>query len=61
MDKLGEIISRVERRRKWTPEQKVKILTEVLQPGATAWQTGVPYFVGVWVLRRPAAMRRPTI
>jgi transposase len=25
----------VERRRKWTPEQKVKILTEVLQPGAT--------------------------
>jgi transposase len=35
MDKLGEIISRVERRRKWTPEQKVKILTEVLQPGAT--------------------------
>ena len=35
MDKLGEIISRVERRRKWTPEQKVKILTEVLKPGAT--------------------------
>ena len=34
MDKLGEIISRVERRRKWTPEQKVKILTEVLK-GAT--------------------------
>src|SRR5262245_55478892 len=34
MDKLGEIISRVERRRKWTPEQKVKILTEVLN-GAT--------------------------
>jgi transposase len=33
MDK-GEIISRVERRRKWTPEQKVKILTEVLK-GAT--------------------------
>jgi transposase len=31
MDKLGEIISRVERRRKWTPEQKVKILTEVLK------------------------------
>jgi hypothetical protein len=25
------IISRVERRRKWTPEQKVKILTEVLK------------------------------
>src|SRR5262245_36333417 len=35
MDKLGEIISRVERRRKWTPEQKVKILTEVLEPEAT--------------------------
>src|SRR5262245_20275658 len=34
MDKLGEIISRVERRRKWAPEQKVKILTEVLK-GAT--------------------------
>jgi transposase-like protein len=34
MDKLGEIISRVERRRKWTPEQKVEILTEVLK-GAT--------------------------
>ena len=34
MDKLGEIISRVERRRKWTAEQKVKILTEVLK-GAT--------------------------
>src|SRR5262245_62012120 len=34
MDKLGEIISRVERRRKWTPEQKVKILTEVFK-GAT--------------------------
>jgi len=33
MDKLGEIISRVERRRKWTAEQKVKILTEVLKPG----------------------------
>jgi len=32
---LGEIISRVERRRKWTPEQKVKILTAVLKPGAT--------------------------
>ena len=36
MDKLGEIISRVERRRKWTPEQKVKILTEMLKPGTTA-------------------------
>jgi transposase len=35
MDKLGEIISRVERRRKWTAEQKVKILTEMLKPGAT--------------------------
>jgi transposase len=35
MDKVGEIISRVERRRKWTPERKVKILTEALEPGAT--------------------------
>ena len=35
LDKIGEIISRVERRRKWTAEQKVKILTEVLKPGAT--------------------------
>ena len=30
----GEIISRVERRRRWTSEQKVKILTEALEPGA---------------------------
>jgi transposase len=29
----GEIISRVERRRRWTSEQKLKILTEALQPG----------------------------
>jgi transposase len=29
-----EIISRVERRRRWTSEQKAKILTEALQPGA---------------------------
>jgi transposase len=35
MDRVGEIISRVERRRQWTPEQKVKLLTEALQPGAT--------------------------
>jgi len=35
VDKLGEIISRVERRRKWTPQQKIKILTEVLEPEAT--------------------------
>jgi transposase len=35
MDRAGEIISRVERRRQWTPEQKVKILTEALEPGAT--------------------------
>ena len=35
MDKVGEIISRVERRRKWTPERKVEILTEALEPGAT--------------------------
>jgi transposase-like protein len=34
MDKLGEIIAPVERRRKSTPEQKVKVLTEVLK-GAT--------------------------
>jgi transposase len=32
---VGEIISRVERRRKWSSEQKVKILTEALEPGAT--------------------------
>lgn len=31
----GEIISRVERRRRWSSEQKVKILTETLEPGAT--------------------------
>lgn len=35
MDRAGEIISRVERRRQWTSEQKVKILTEALEPGAT--------------------------
>jgi transposase len=35
MDRMGEIISRVERRRKWTPEQKIKALTEALEPGAT--------------------------
>ena len=33
---MGEIISRVERRRKRTAEQKVKILIEVLDPKATA-------------------------
>jgi len=31
----GEIISRVERRRRWSCEQKVRILTEALGPGAT--------------------------
>src|SRR5215475_13523260 len=35
MDMVGEIISRVERRRKWNSEEKVKILTEALEPGAT--------------------------
>jgi len=30
----SEIISRVERRRRWTSEQKLKILTEALEPGA---------------------------
>jgi transposase len=35
MDKVGEIISRVERRRRWPSEQKVRILTEALRPGAT--------------------------
>jgi transposase len=29
----GEIIARVERRRRWTSEQKLKILTEALRPG----------------------------
>jgi transposase len=32
---VEEIISRVERRRKWGSEEKVKILTEALEPGAT--------------------------
>lgn len=35
MDRVGEIISRVERRRRWTAEQKIKVLTEALEPGAT--------------------------
>ena len=35
MDGVGEIISRVERRRRWTAEQKVKVLTEALESGAT--------------------------
>jgi transposase len=35
MDKVGEIISRVERRRRWTADQKVKVLAEALEPGAT--------------------------
>ena len=34
MDGSAEIISRVERRRRWSAEQKVKILTEALQPEA---------------------------
>src|SRR5262245_47474452 len=32
---VGEIISRVKRRRKWSAEEKVKILTEALEPGGT--------------------------
>jgi len=32
---VGEIISRVERRRKWSAEEKAKMLTEALEPGAT--------------------------
>jgi len=32
---MDEIISRVERRRRWSSEQKVKILSEALEPGAT--------------------------
>jgi len=32
---VGEIISRVKRRRKWSAEEKVKILTEALEPGVT--------------------------
>ena len=35
MDSRGEIITRVERRRQWSVEQKLRILTESLQPGAT--------------------------
>jgi transposase len=35
MDRVCEIISRVERRRRWPAEQKVKVLTEALEPGAT--------------------------
>jgi len=35
MDRVGEIISRVERRRRWSAEEKVKVLTEALEPGAT--------------------------
>jgi transposase-like protein len=33
MDRVGEVISRVERRRRWTAEQKIKVLTEALEPG----------------------------
>jgi len=58
MDKLGEIISRVERRRKWTAEQKVKILTEVLKPGTTRPRHG-PYWPG-WRARQPVAPPRPS-
>jgi len=32
---VGEIISRVQRRRKWSAEEKVRVLTEALEPGAT--------------------------
>jgi transposase len=35
MDKRTEIISTVERRRRWTAEEKLKILDEALSPGAT--------------------------
>ena len=35
---MGETFARVEWRRKRTPEQKVKILTEALEPGATLSQ-----------------------
>jgi transposase-like protein len=35
MDRVSEIISRVERRRRWSAEEKVKVLTEALEPGAT--------------------------
>ena len=32
---VGKIISRVKRRRKWSADEKVKILTEALEPGVT--------------------------
>jgi len=35
MDKRTEIISTVERRRRWMAEEKLKILDEALSPGAT--------------------------
>jgi transposase len=35
MDTVREIISRVERRRKWSAEQKAKILIAALEPGAS--------------------------
>jgi transposase len=35
MDKRTEIISTVERRRRWTAEEKLKILDEALSSGAT--------------------------
>jgi transposase len=35
MDRVGEIISRVERRRKWSIERKATILAEALESGAT--------------------------
>ena len=35
MDRQAEIISTIERRRRWTDEQKLKILMQALQPGAT--------------------------
>jgi transposase len=34
MNRVGEIISQVKRRRQWTPEQKVRVLSEALEPGA---------------------------
>jgi transposase len=35
MDKRTEIISTIERRRRWTAEEKLRILEEAFSPGAT--------------------------
>ena len=45
----GEIISRVARRRRWTSEQKLKILTEALEPGASRVTIELE-FVGVGLM-----------